>query len=228
MIAIIPARGGSKGLPGKNIKLLDGKPMIAYTIEAALGAKRIDEVFISTDDPDIYEIAVGYGAKASFLRPAELATDTALAVDNYIYTVERLIREFGYRIDTFVVLLPTSPLRTSEDIDAAIKLFEAKDADSVVSYTREVHPLFWHKFLNEDGTFENIFDETIQNRQELRPSYYPNGAIFVFRYNLIKQKKYYTDRSFAYVMPRFRSVDVDTIEDFEYVEFLMRKEEKNG
>lgn len=222
MIAIVPARGGSKGLPGKNIKDLLGKPMIAYTIEEALKSKYITEVIISTDCTEIEKVALEYGAKSYFLRPEELASDTAKAIDNYIFTIDRLNNEFGYEIENFVVLQPTSPLRTVEDIDGAIELFNNKNADSVVSYTEEHHPIEWHKYITEDGKFENIFEEKLLNRQEIKKSYFPNGAVFIFDYELIKQGKYYSDNSYAYIMPRFRSVDVDTIEDFKYIEFLMR------
>lgn len=113
MIAIIPARGGSKGLPRKNVKEMCGKPLIAYTIEAALAAKSIDRVVISTDDDEIAAVAMQYGAEVPFMRPAELASDTAMAVDNYIYTIDRLEKEWNIKIDSFVVLQPTSPLRFS-------------------------------------------------------------------------------------------------------------------
>lgn len=222
MIAIVPARCGSKGLPGKNIKKLLGKPMIAYTIEAALESKYVTDVIISTDCTEIEEVAIKYGAKSLFLRPEYLASDSANAIDNYIYTIDRLNSEFGYQVESFIVLQPTSPLRTTEDIDNAIELFKEKNADSVVSYTEEHHPLEWHKYITKDGKFENIFEEKLLNRQEIRKSFYPNGAVFVFKYDLIKQGRYYSDKSYAYVMPRFRSVDVDTIEDFKYIEFLMR------
>lgn len=222
MIAIVPARCGSKGLPGKNIKKLLGKPMIAYTIEAALESKYVTDVIISTDCTEIEEVAIKYGAKSLFLRPEYLASDSANAIDNYIYTIDRLNSEFGYHVESFIVLQPTSPLRTTEDIDNAIELFKEKNADSVVSYTEEHHPLEWHKYITKDGKFENIFEEKLLNRQEIRKSFYPNGAVFVFKYDLIKQGRYYSDKSYAYVMPRSRSVDVDTIEDFKYIEFLMR------
>ncbi len=221
MIAIIPARGGSKGLPGKNIKDLLGKPMIAYTIEEALKSKYITDVFISTDCQEIEKVAVEYGAKSLFLRPEFLASDNAKAVDNYIYTIDRLNQEFDYEIVEFIVLQPTSPLRIKDDIDNAIELFKNKKADSVISYTEEHHPVEWHKYITEDGRFENIFKEKLLNRQEIKPSFYPNGAVFVFKYEMIKQKKYYTNKSYSYVMPRNRSADVDTIEDFKYIEFLM-------
>jgi N-acylneuraminate cytidylyltransferase/CMP-N,N'-diacetyllegionaminic acid synthase len=222
MIAIVPARGGSKGLPGKNIKDLFGKPMIAYTIEEALKSKYITEVIISTDCKEIEQVAIKYGAKSPFLRPEYLASDTAKAIDNYIYTIDRLNKEFEYDIKDFVVLQPTSPLRTIEDIDGAIELFKDKNADSVVSYTEEHHPIEWHKYITEDGKFENIFEEKLLNRQEIKKSYFPNGAVFVFNYDMVKQEKYYSDDSYVYIMPRFRSVDVDTMEDFKYIEFLMR------
>ena len=223
MIAIVPARGGSKGLPGKNIKNLLGKPMIAYTIEEALKSKYITEVIISTDCNEIEKVAIKYGAKSPFLRPEYLATDSAKAIDNYIYTIDRLNKEFAYDIKDFVLLQPTSPLRTVEDIDKSIELFKDKNADSVVSYTEEHHPIEWHKYITEDGKFENIFEEKLLNRQEIKKSYFPNGAVFVFDYRLIKQGKYYSDNSYAYIMPRNRSVDVDTIEDFKYIEFLMQE-----
>lgn len=221
MLAIIPARGGSKGLPGKNIRPLNGKPLIAYTIQAALKSKYISDVYISTDDTGIYDTALKFGAKSSFLRPDYLAKDDSLAVDNYIYTLARLNEEFGEKIDDFVVLQPTSPLRTTEYINGAIELYRDKNADSVISYTEEHHPVSWHKYLDESQKFINIFPEDIKNRQDFRASYYPNGAIFVFSFDLIKRKQYYSDNSFAYIMPRNCSVDIDTLEDFEYAEFLL-------
>ena len=224
MIAIIPARCDSKGLPGKNIRGLCGKPMIAYTIEAALESKYIKNVIISTDCKEIEDVAKKFGAKTYFLRPKELASDDSKAIDNYIYTVDRLNNDFDYSIDSFVVLQPTSPFRKASDIDNAIEIFKEKIADSVISYTKEQHPIEWHKYLTEEGKFENLFDERLLNRQEYRPSYFPNGAIYVFNYKLIKNNLYYGDNSYAYIMPRHRSVDIDTLEDFQYAEFLMRQE----
>ena len=222
MIAIIPARCGSKGLPGKNIKDLLGKPVIAYTIEEALKSKYIDEVIISTDSQEIEDVAISLGAKSHFLRPKELALDDSKAIDNYIYTVNRLNNDFDYSVDSFVVLQPTSPLRIVQDIDGAIKLFKEKKADSVVSYTEEHHPITWHKYIDNNGKFENIFEEKLLNRQDIRSSYFSNGAVMVFKYDLLKINKYFSDNSYAYIMPRRRSVDIDTLEDFRYIEFLLR------
>jgi len=223
MIAIVPARGGSKGLPGKNIKDFHGKPLIAYTIIEALKSKSIDDIIVSTDNQEIADIAQQYGAKNLFLRPDSLATDTALAVDNYIYTVDRLNKEFNYHIKDFSVLLPTSPLRIADDIDNAVELFYKKNADSVVSYTEEARPVIWHKYLDPEGRFVPIFQDELKNRQDYKLSYYPDGAVYVFKFDLIKKKLYYSENSYAYVIPKERSSDIDNIEDFEYAEFLYSK-----
>ena len=224
MIAIIPARGGSKGLPGKNIKDLNGKPLIAYTIEAALKSKYITDVIVSTDDQDIYNIALDFGAKDTFLRPAELAQDSSLAIDNYNYTSDRLEKEFGYKINSFVVLQPTSPLRKVEDIDGAIELFIEKQAESVISYCEEHHPIAWHKYIDSNGKLISVLEnDALKNRQDIETSYYPNGAIYIFNSELIKSGRYYSNKTYPYIMPRSRSVDIDTIEDFEYALFLMGK-----
>ena len=223
MMAIIPARGGSKGLPGKNIKMLCSKPLIAYTIECALNARNIDRVIVSTDDEKIADIARQFGAEIPFLRPASLAADSSQAIDGYIYTIDRISKEEGTAIEEFAVLLPTTPLRLSADVDGAVDLFREKRADSVVSYTPEEHPVHWHRYINADMRFADIFNDTLDNRQELRTSYYPNGAVYVFRSEIIRSRRYYTDKSYAYIMPRSRSVDIDTMEDFLYAEFLLAR-----
>jgi len=224
MIAIIPARGGSKGVPGKNIKHLAGKPLIAYTIEAALAAESVTEVIVSTDDEAIADVAKSYGAKVPFLRPFELATDDAQAIDSYIYTVDRLNKEFGYKVESFLVLLLTTPFRNAKDIDASVKMFKEKNADSVISYVEECSPINGFKYLNDDNSFEHIFPEVLANRQEMRSAYIPNGAIYVFRLNLLKKGTYFSEKSYAYVMPRERSIDIDTLEDFAYAEFLLSRQ----
>ncbi len=221
MIAIIPARGGSKGVPGKNIKLLRGKPLIAYTIEAALEAESVTEVIVSTDDEAIAKVAREYGAKVPFLRPKELSTDNAQAIDSYIYTVERLNEEFGYKIRDFIVLLATTPLRTSKDIDDAVQMYKEKNAYSVISYVEGCSPITGFKYLNDDNSFEHIFPDSLANRQEMKEAYIPNGAVYVFSLNLLKQGTYFSDKSYAYIMPKSRSIDIDTLEDFEYAEFLL-------
>ncbi len=223
MIAIIPARGGSKGIPRKNIKMLCGKPMLAYVIEEGLQSKYLEEIIVSTEDMEIAAIAEKYGAKCPFLRPVELAADDSHPIDAFIYTIEKLKQESGYQIEHFVVLQPTTPLLITEDIDRAITLFYDQHADSVISYTEEQHPLSWHKYITPDYRFEHIFGQDLSSRQTVRKTYYCTGSVMVLRYVLMERRTYYAPRSFAYILPRNRAVDVDTIEDFEYAEYILEK-----
>lgn len=225
ILAIIPARGGSKGLPGKNTKKIHGKPLIAYTIEAAKNSKYLTEIHVSSDDLSILSVAEEYGISTKFVRPNELATDTSLSIDTYIFCIQKYKTDYNMSFDFVVILQPTSPLRETIDIDSSVELFLKKQADSVISYTEEHHPIYWHKYINDDGTLINIFNETnaVKNRQEYQKSYYPNGSIYVFKTELIQKREYFSEKTFAYVMPRSRSVDIDTYEDFEYVEFLLSK-----
>lgn len=230
MLAIIIARGGSKGIPGKNIKLLCGKPLIAYTIEAAQAARSVDRLILSTDDEGIGEVAQKLGVEIPFMRPAELAQDTSLAIDNYIYTVDRLNAENLTQYDEFVVLQPTSPFRTAADIDNAIELFHEEDADSVISVCEASHSPAWAKKINASGVLKDYFDINIgnRNRQELEKAYMPDGAIFILKLSLLKSLySYYSDNAYAFIMCPERSIDIDTPLDFEFAEFLMRKHGKS-
>ncbi|MGD9992108.1 MAG: sugar phosphate nucleotidyltransferase [Salinivirgaceae bacterium] len=230
MIVIIPARGGSKGLPGKNIKELCGKPLLAYTIEAALKSKNVRRVIVSTDDIEIAAISEKYGAEVPFLRPADLATDSAKAIDNYIYTIDRLNKDYQLNIKDFVVLQPTSPLRTSEDIDNAISIFKEKKAEAVISMHEAPHPPAWAKKIVK-GLITDYFTVNIDNtnRQDLDIAYMPNGAIYVFKISLLKEKRtYFSDKTFAYIMPTDRSIDIDNKMDFEFVEYLINKENQRN
>lgn len=230
MIAIIPARGGSKGLPRKNILELCGKPLIAHTIRCALSSSEITDVIVSTEDQEIAEVSRAWGASVPFLRPDELAGDDARAIDAYLFTIERLnsARLPDENIRDFAVLLPTVPLRTPLDVDSAIRLFKSRNAPSVISYAKESHPITWHRYVNEDLTIDRVFrGEGLKNRQDLRPTYYPNGAVYVFRYDFLKNtQQYQLPGTLAYLMPRDRSVDIDSIEDFRYAEYLMQNTER--
>lgn len=230
MIAIIPARGGSKGLPGKNIMPLQGKPLLGWTVEAALAAENIDEVIISTDDEDIARVAADFGALVPFMRPPELATDTAIADDAYIYTVNRLNKDFGYSIDELCILQPTSPLRRAEDIDGAIDLFHSKKAEAVIGVCELSHPLEWVKGMDENGVLTGIsreFDEACnQNRQAVSPKYLPNGAVFVLSFAKLLSGDFYGPQTYGYEMERKYSVDIDSMEDFEYAQFLLSRESR--
>ena len=226
MLALIPARGGSKGLPGKNILELNGKPLICYTIEAAIKAKCIDRVVVSTDCPFIAEISEACGATVPFIREKHLATDTAKAIDVYLDACGRLFDRRAAEA-SLCVLLPTTPFRNDTDIDAAVGIFKNKKADSVISYTKEAHPVRSHKYIDADGRFENIFPNTISNRQTERTSFYPNGAIYVFLEALLKNGQYYSENSYGYLMPRERSIDIDDQLDFDYAQYLLTHEKNN-
>lgn len=216
MIAIIPARGGSKGLPGKNIKKLCGKPLIAYTIEEALKSDKIKRVIVSTDSENIANIAIQYGAEVPFLRPEKLAGDHAKAVDNYLYTIERISKEENRKINEFIVLQPTSPLRKARHINEAIECFYKNNAHSVVSVKKAEHPPEWYKTIDQNGILKDyISDENALNRQEYPQTYLPNGAIFIFKYDILKENRtYYTNQTYPYLMNKESSIDIDTLYDF--------------
>jgi len=226
MLAIIPARGGSKGLPGKNIKLLDGIPLIAHTINAAKNAKSVTRIIVSTDDESIAFVAREHGAEVPFLRPSELAEDDSMVMDTYLYIVDRVSEETLQPVDSFVALLPTVPLRNSVDIDQAINIFKQKKADSVISITDAPVPIQWYRKLTEEGTLTDYypeFDATL-NRQVLEKSYIPNGAIYIFKTEKLRStRQYYNDRTYPYFMTVERSPDIDTLHDFEWIEFLLNK-----
>ncbi len=226
MIAFIPARAGSKGLPGKNIRLLNGKPLIAYSIEAALKSQAVSRVIVSTDCEEIANIAVGFGAEIPFIRPHHLSSDSAKSIDVFKYTVDRLEREEQITIPNFMVLQPTSPLRKAIHIDEAARLFIDSNADSVISFCREDHPIFWHKYIDDAGKLEDIFKgEFLRNRQEIKTTYYPNGAIYILSKNMLYADSYYTEASRGYIMDRIYSVDIDYLEDFQFAEWLIKNEQ---
>lgn len=223
ILYIIPARGGSKGLPGKNIKLLAGKPMIAYSIEAALKSKYPGTVFVSTDDASIADIAKEHGAQVPVLRPAELATDTASTTDVIIHALDHYKQE-QVVFDLIVVLQPTSPLRTSKDIDAAIELMIQKKAAAIVSVCENEHHPLWSNALPENGSMSEFIREEVKgkNRQQLPVYYRLNGAVYVSTVDeFLKNKGFVHSGTYAYIMPTDRSVDVDHLIDFKLAELLL-------
>ena len=226
MIAIIPARGGSKGLPGKNIRDLDGMPLICHTIKSALESESITRVIISTDDDDIAIVAKECGAEVPFNRPSKLAKDNSMVMDAYLYTIDRLVEMENITIDSFIALLPTAPLRRSHDIDMEVEIFNLNKADSVISVTEPDAPAEWYRRIDNDGILRDYFPNTntIKNRQEFNKSYIPNGAIYIFNVEKLRlSRQYYMDKTYPYVMPRSRSADIDEILDFEWAEFLINK-----
>lgn len=216
VLAVIAARGGSRALPGKNLATLAGKPLIAWTIEAAMGSRVVSRTVVTTDDPSIAEAAAARGAEVPFLRPAHLAGDETPGTDAILHAVEWLVEHHGYRPDIVVNLQPTSPLRTAADIDAAIQLMDERDADSVVSVApAEPHP-YWAKRIDERGWMTNLIDtpQATSRRQELPPAFMLNGAIYAAKFDVLARTRgWYTERTAAYVMPAERSVDIDTAID---------------
>lgn len=232
MIALIPARGGSKGIPRKNIKKLGDLPLIAYTIKAALGSRYIDKVVVSTDDKEIAEIAKGYGAEVPFIRPSKLAEDHSKAQDVYLHAVELMRDDYGNDIEKFVVLLPTVPFRTEGHIDSAIEIFNKSNAETLISIKKMEIPVTWLLKTDESGRIKNAgFDaeNASGNRQENKSYYVPNGAIYILDYELLKtQGTYYSDNTVGFLMSENDSIDIDTIDDFEYAEFELRRRNMRG
>lgn len=230
ILAVIPARGGSKGVPRKNIKDLNGKPLISYTIEEGKKSKFIDRLIVSTDSIEIANIAKKFDVEVPFIRPASLAEDHSKAIDNYIYTISRIENEFNYDVGILVILQPTSPLRICKQIDEAIQLFLDKNADSVISLCEVEHSPFWYKTLDSYNKINEFIkcDTPNANRQELPKVYRPNGAIYVFKKEIIlNERTYYTNKSFGYIMDREYSIDIDTLYDFNITELLIKKKSEN-
>jgi len=226
ILGLIPARGGSKGLPGKNIKPLLGKPLIAWTIGQALASKYLDRVVVSTDNEGIAEISKKYGADVPFIRPKELAEDNAKGIDVVLHAIDWLKKsDRRKQYDLLMLLQPTSPLRKSEDIDKAIELLFLKKAKAIVSVCEVNHHPLWVNTLSEDGCMKDFIRKEImnKNRQELPVFYRLNGAIYLAYCNYIKeQKSFISNETFAYIMPREMSIDIDSKVDFKLAEILIK------
>jgi len=225
ILAVIPARGGSKGLPGKNILPLAGKPLIGWTIEASLACPAITRTIVTTDSQEIADVARQFGAEAPFLRPADLAADDTPGIAPILHAVRWLEEQEGYQAQYVVVLQPTSPLRTSEDIIGAVELADSKRADAVVSLTEApCHP-FWMKALDEQGKVLDFIPgrQVSPIRQGLPKAYALNGAIYLARREvLLEARTWYTDRTYGYLMPRERSLDIDEPWDLYLADLLVR------
>ena len=227
ILGLIPARGGSKGLPGKNLKNLSGKPLIAWTVEASLQSKYIDKTVVTTDSKDIASIAKKYGASTPFLRPAELAGDTARSVDAVFHTLEQLAKA-GEIYDITVFMQPTSPLRTAENIDNALEYFFKKKANSVISVCECEHSPVWSNILPHDNNMTGFVREEYKNlpRQKIPTHYRINGAIYIGYNNYIKENDgFLAKETCAYIMEEKNSVDIDTIIDFKLAEIILGEKE---
>jgi len=223
ILAVIPARGGSKGVPHKNIRPFVGKPLLVHTIETAKAVPAIDRIIVTTDDSEISHIAHAAGAEVPLLRPAELSNDTSRVADAVIHLLEWLKINENYEPSHVLLLQPTSPLRTAEDIERAIRLFQYKNADSLVSVCRTENILLTK---DSDDTLSVVNPEQSQapNRQELSPYYRLDGSMIY----LIKTKTLQVAKSFlagklvGYEIDRWRAVDIDEPQDFVLGELVYR------
>ncbi len=226
ILGLVAARGGSKRLPRKNALPLAGKPLLAWTVDAACSAQAIDNVVLSTDDTELADIGRCHGARVPFARPAELASDTATTVDVMLHALRELEIQ-GEHYDYIALLQPTSPLRDAQDIDAAIALLLDKRADAVVSVCEVDHPPEWSNTLPADGNMAQFYRPGIRTRrsQDLPTSYRLNGAIYLYSCKrlLASGELNMDDNCYAYIMPRERSVDIDTAVDFEIAELFMQR-----
>ena len=210
-LVIIPARGGSKRLPRKNVLNLHGKPLIAYSIEAGLKSKYIDKVIVTSDDDEILEIAKKYKSN-TIKRSAKLASDTATTFDTVKHVIDNC-EEYNY----IILLQPTSPLRTEKHIDEAIELLVNKNADSIVSVCETDHSPLWSNTLPSDCSMSNFIKDDIRNKrgQDLEVYYRLNGAIYICKTNkLLDENSFFLkNNTFAYKMGRDVSIDIDSAID---------------
>ena len=225
-IAYIPARGGSKGIPGKNIRSLLGRPLISYTIAAALESQCFGRVFVSTDSDEIADVARGCGAWIPFLRDGKFAQDTTLIMDTIMDDMRRL-REMGETFDTFCLLQPTSPLRSADDIRAAVELCERYSEGVVGVSPVNEHPLLM-RTMSSDGRLNRIMPiPTSARRQDMPAVYRVNGAIYCLPTKQLIPGTVLADSPRGIVMPEESGVDIDAIDDFVQAEKILRNRQEN-
>ncbi len=212
VLALIAARGGSKGLPRKNVLLARGKPLIAWTVEAALSAESVSRVVLSSDDDEIMAVALDAGCDVPFRRPDELASDLASSMDVVLHALSELP---GY--DYVVLLQPTAPLRTSSDIDGAFRAMRVNDAPACVSVTEVDQSPYWMYQVSDNGRLQSILEPlpNVNRRQDLPTVYTLNGAIYIAKIDwLLQTRSFMSSETIAYKMPKERSLDIDNAIDF--------------
>ncbi|MBN1572780.1 MAG: acylneuraminate cytidylyltransferase family protein [Deltaproteobacteria bacterium] len=230
VFAVIPARGGSRGVLKKNISAVAGKPLVAWTIQAALKSGALNRVVVTTDDPAIAEISKEYGAEVPFLRPEALARDDTPGIDPIIHAVRWLEENEGYDPASVMALQPTSPLRSTKDIDRSVSIMREKGADFVVSVTETKHHPYWTKTIDQNGRLGDFVSskEIISCRQGLPPAYSINGAIYLGKKKaLLEKATWFTDNTYPYIMPQDRSLDIDTPWDIYIADLVLRNAHEN-
>jgi len=220
VVAIITARGGSKGIPGKNIKPLHGKPLLDWTFEAAQSSRYLDRVVLSSEDSDIIQHAKSIGCEVPFVRPSSLATDEASSIDVVMHALD----EVGAKYDYFILLQPTSPFRRARDIDCIIEQCIDQGSKIMVSVEQvKTHPMFLYK-LN-DGVLRSFDPQPQQlRRQDIPPVYKHNGALYIAEISYFRKKKSFVGESVnGFVCDGAINIDLDTPSDWEYAEFILEK-----
>mgnify|MGYP001205401861 CR=1 FL=1 len=227
VLGLVIARGGSKGLPGKNLLTLGGLSLTARAVKAGLESQYIDDVIISTDDEAIAKEAEDAGCEVPFLRPAELASDSSKSIDVIRHALTTL-KKSGRIYDVFVLLQPTTPLRSSKHIDDCLELYSEKCADSVVSVTEAEHHPLWMNTLPDDMSMKDFIRAEAENvnRQDMPTYYRINGGVYAVSCEyMFKTGKLYSDKSYAFVMDSKSSVDIDSKLDFKIAELLIKESE---
>jgi CMP-N-acetylneuraminic acid synthetase len=230
ILGLIPARGGSKAIPGKNIVQVAGMPLVWWTIQAAQQAEGLSRIAVTTDSEEIANIVTQFGLEVPFLRPAELAQDTAPTMLAILHAIRWYEEYEAYCPDLVMCLQPTSPLRIAEDIDSAIALALDKGT-SVVSVTPVHRHPYWMKQVDAEGRATDFVtvDRPIHRRQDLPTVYAPNGAIYLARREILLQREtFYTENTHAYVMPPQRSLDIDTPWDLYLADLILKDRIANG
>lgn len=225
VLGIIPARGGSKGIPQKNIALLAGRPLIEYTFDAAKESKLIDRLIITTDNEEIADLAKKNNVEVPFLRPKELARDDTPTLPVIKHAVDFMEGKLGYVADIIIILQPTAPLRKARHIDEALNLLINSDADSIVSVVKVPHqynPYFTMKIMDDKLSFYKKEGIGLTRRQDLPKTYSRNGAIYALRRKTLTEKKsIYGDRCIPYIMKYEESINIDSIYDLKVAEMFI-------
>jgi CMP-N,N'-diacetyllegionaminic acid synthase len=231
VLALVPARRGSKGLPLKNIRPLAGKPLLAWPIQAARASRYVDRVILSTEDPEFAQIGMAAGADVPFLRPAELASDTAPSIDFMLHALQRLA-EAGEVYDYLVLLEPTSPLTEGADIDAALETLHARrdQADSILGVTEMMatHPAYAVRIPPQGLIAPYSADSFahLPRRQDLEPLYYLEGSLYISNVQALQRNRSFChDRTLPFVTPHWKSFEVDSLVDFICIEAILEKRE---
>lgn len=222
ILALIPARGGSKGIKDKNVKELHGRPLIAYSIDCGLQSKYVDSVVVTTDSEKIAEVSRQCGGRVPFMRPAEFAQDTSTTLVAVLHAVNTL-KEMGETYDALLLLQPTQPLRTSEDVDKAIEAYFAHGEEDLVSVSLvSDHPIFI-RTIDEKGVMHKLLDcSSTCRRQDMPPFYRVNGCIYINNLKTLNESTSFGDNPVPFIMERSHSVDIDDLADFYLAEYYLR------